>query len=113
VGSRLISRRDHHRVHRLHRRDAKPLKASTQLHITTIAPDGTGVTRLADIGSCICVGFQAGLTWSPDGTTLAVNAIFPPRPGGLYEINADGTRLRLLATGAEGPIGWQPLPVTE
>jgi dipeptidyl aminopeptidase/acylaminoacyl peptidase len=92
--------------------NAEPLKSSTQLHINTIAPDGTGATRLADIGSCICLGFQPGLTWSPDGTTLAVNAIFT-RTGGLYEIDADGTHLRLVAAGAEGPIGWQPVPEPE
>jgi WD40 repeat protein len=92
---------------------AEPL--SMHLNITTVAPDGTGATRLADIGSCICLGFQPGLTWSPDGTKLAVNAIFTRKgglhaTGGLYEIRADGTHLRLVAAGSEGPIGWQPLP---
>ncbi|MDQ1605589.1 MAG: TolB protein [Actinomycetota bacterium] len=89
--------------------NAESLRHSTRLHISTIAPDGTGASRLSDIGSCICLGFQPGLTWSPDGTTLAVNAIFT-RQGNLYEIDADGTHLRLVAAGSEGPIGWQPLP---
>jgi Tol biopolymer transport system component len=94
--------------------NAEPEKLPMRLHITTIAADGTGAAnRLADIGSCFCVGFDPGLTWSPDGTMLAVNAILHGR-GGLYEIDADGTHLRLVAAGSEGPIGWQPRsPSTE
>jgi Tol biopolymer transport system component len=86
--------------------DADP--EAMDLTIRAVNVDGTGSTQLAAIGSCLCLGFVPGLTWSPDGSYLAVNTLAPDGVGGLYLLDADGSDLRLLADGAEGPIAWQP-----
>jgi WD40 repeat protein len=93
-----------------------PKVAGWHLNITTVTADGSGASkRLVDIGTCACFGFSPALTWSPDGSALAVTA--ETRLGwGLHIVRADGTGLRFVdtqargPTGAEGPIAWQPRP---
>jgi hypothetical protein len=51
-----------------------------------------------------------GMTWSPDGTKLAL--VIPsdgPRDWGLEIVNADGSGKRPVAD-AWGPVAWQPVP---
>ena len=72
--------------------------------------DGSGPHEIVEAGACACLGFMPGLTWSPDGTSLA--AVIPSgndRPWGLYIVNADGTEKRPVAD-AWGPVAWQPVP---
>jgi Tol biopolymer transport system component len=81
-------------------------------------------------GPCRVIGVPGAPTWSPDGTELAIAATrgsrHSPAPGetfspvyrrpGIYLVDADGSRLRLLTadttarsvTGRPG-LSWQPL----
>ena len=80
--------------------------------------DGSNPTELVEAGTCYCLGFAPGLTWSPDGASMALNV---PGRGpftgsldegayGLYVINADGTGLRFVAEGTNGSLAWRPVP---
>lgn len=50
-------------------------------------------------------------TWSPDGNyiALAIRLLDHPRSSGLFVVNADGTRIRKVASAATDPV-WQPSP---
>ena len=72
--------------------------------------DGSPSREVVEAGVTGGGGFMPGLTWSPDGTSLA--AVIPSgddRPWGLYIVNADGTGKRPVAD-AWGPVAWQPVP---
>jgi WD40-like Beta Propeller Repeat len=101
---------DGHRIAFIDSNRWNDAESGWDLHITTIDPDSSDATKLADIGSCACLGFGVGLTWSPDGMLLAVNTNTAADGYGLFELNADGSDLRLVHAGGEGPIAWQPLP---
>ena len=65
--------------------------------------DGSNQTELVEAGTCYCIGFTPGLTWSPDGASMALNTgSLDEQDYGLYVMNADGTGLRLVAEGANG-----------
>ena len=88
----------------------RPCQDDWQLHIMVLGLDGSGPREVVEAGACFCGGFMPGLTWSPDGTSLA--AVIPSdddRPWGVYIANADGTGKRPVAD-AWGPVGWQPIP---
>jgi hypothetical protein len=88
--------------------------AAIAFEFVTIDADSSDVTKLADIGSSPGgVGVNPGLTWSPDGTLLAVNTHTAADGDGPYELNADGSDLHLVDAGGGGPIAWQPLPACE
>jgi Tol biopolymer transport system component len=78
------------------------------LHVMLLDLDGSEPRELLEVGKCGCIGWAPGLTWSPDGTRLAVNA---PGHGeyGLYLVNADGTGFHRIAGGALSPA-WRPVP---
>jgi hypothetical protein len=80
--------------------------------------EGSNPTELVEAGTCYCIGFAPGLTWSPDGASMALNV---PGRGpftgsldegayGLYVMNADGTGLRFVAKGTNGSLAWRPVP---
>jgi Tol biopolymer transport system component len=88
-----------------------------RLRVEVVDADGSNPTELVEAGTCGCIGFTPGLTWSPDGTSLALitgsldELSGSPKAYGLYVMNADGTGLRLVAgSGANGSPAWRPAP---
>jgi hypothetical protein len=69
--------------------------------------DGSEPRELVEAGPCACIGYAPGLSWSPDGKSLAVNA--PGDDFGLYLVNADGTNWHRVGRGALSPA-WRPVP---
>jgi Tol biopolymer transport system component len=94
--------------------DTQPLTFS----LMTIRADGTQPQVLRDLGRCVCVGISPpALTWSPDGTMLAVSSIrngrgvFDARTGPLYLLRPDGSVEDTIGGGGSiHSITWQPLP---
>lgn len=62
----------------------------------------------------MCVNLGPSLGWSPDGDRLVL--VLPPQPSGpnadfgLFVMNADGSKLRLLSDGYAWSPAWQPIP---
>jgi WD40 repeat protein len=82
-----------------------------RLRVEVVDADGSNPTELVEAGTCFCVGFTPGLTWSPDGASMALNTgSLEQQDYGLYVMNADGTGLRLVAKGANGSPAWRPVP---
>jgi WD40 repeat protein len=82
-----------------------------RLHVEVVDADGSNPTELVEAGTCYCLGFTPGLTWSPDGASMALNTgSLEQQDYGLYVMNADGTGLRLVAKGANGSPAWRPVP---
>jgi Tol biopolymer transport system component len=82
----------------------------SEVIVSTIDSDGSNPVQVLRAGRCACVGFTPGLTWSPDGTKLAVvTAAMPDGRGGLATVNPDGTGLRFLGGGWGNPA-WRPVP---
>jgi hypothetical protein len=76
-------------------------------HLMLLDLDGSEARELVEVGTS--VRFEAGLTWSPDGASLALTT---PGFGGdydLYIVNADGTDLHRVSSGAGTPA-WRPVP---
>src|SRR5688572_15941367 len=74
------------------------------VELFTVAPDGSGVTRLTN-----GVGFTGAYAWSPRGATIA----FARAVAGIQELfvmNADGSNPKQLTSGAgfSGTISWSP-----
>ncbi|HYN64494.1 MAG TPA: hypothetical protein VES36_07815 [Candidatus Limnocylindrales bacterium] len=70
--------------------------------------DGSEPRELVEAGTCFC--FDApGLTWSPDGVSLAL--IVPGFGGeyGLHIVNADRTGFHRVSAGGGTPA-WRPIP---
>jgi Tol biopolymer transport system component len=80
-----------------------------RLRVEVVDADGSNPTELVEAGICYCLGFTPGLTWSPDGASLALVIVGPGGAYGLYVMNADGTGLRLVAE-ADGSLAWRPIP---
>ncbi|MEA2522247.1 MAG: TolB protein [Actinomycetota bacterium] len=79
--------------------------------LRTVRPDGTNPTEVVRAGRGPFLAFWPGLTWSPDGTQLALVVRGPQgQPLGLYLVNEDGSGLRLLRQGAWGRPAWEPAP---
>src|SRR6266498_1790110 len=85
-----------------------------RLRVEVVDADGSNPTELVDAGICGCITFTPGLTWSPDGASMALTGgpldEFTGSAGWLYVVNADGTGLRLVAKGANGSPAWRPVP---
>jgi Tol biopolymer transport system component len=85
-----------------------------RLRVEVVDADGSNPTVLVDAGICGCITFTPGLTWSPDGASMALTGgpldEFTGSAGWLYVVNADGTGLRLVAKGADGSLAWRPAP---
>jgi Tol biopolymer transport system component len=74
----------------------------------TVNPDGTGLTRLADVAPA------SAPAWSPDGTRIAFFSSSGKAPG-IFVMNADGTNLTRLTScdsgkgcSGEGSPAWSP-----
>ena len=76
-----------------------------ELGVESVSPSGGGMAALASDGSCVCVGWSPNLTWSPDGTTLAVYAA---HDGDRQTLDGDGSRVHVLFVKGSGPLAWQP-----
>jgi Tol biopolymer transport system component len=89
-------------------------EALKRLRVEVVDADGSNPTELVDAGLCGCISFTPGLTWSPDGASMALTGgpldKFTGSAGWLYVMNADGTGLRLVAKGANGSLAWRPVP---
>ncbi len=86
------------------------LCAPLQLHVMSLALDGSEPRELHEAGTCYCRAGAPALSWSPDGTSIAI--VGPggdSSPGGLMVMNADGTGLRQVPSDSGAPA-WQPLP---
>jgi Tol biopolymer transport system component len=85
-----------------------------RLRVEVVDADGSNPTELVDAGICGCITFTPGLTWSPDGASMALTGgpldKFTGSAGWLYVMNADGTGLQLVAQGANGSLAWRPVP---
>ena len=81
-----------------------------RLRVEVVDADGSNPTELVEAGTCYCLGFTPGLTWSPDGASMALVIVGPDEGYGLYVMNADGTGLRFVAEGANGSPAWRPVP---
>jgi WD40-like Beta Propeller Repeat len=82
-----------------------------QLHVMVLTLDWAQPRELLKAGTCVCLGFSPGLTWSPDGRSLAL--VIPSgdeSPWGLEIVDADGTGRRSVVEGAWGHPAWQPVP---
>ena len=67
--------------------------------VYTVKPDGSGLTRLADI----VPDWLLAPAWSPDGTRLLFTAMEGGGADGLYLVNADGSGLtNLTGSGGQG-----------
>jgi Tol biopolymer transport system component len=73
--------------------------------IYAVRVDGTSVRRLASNGA-----LDGGITWSPDGRTLAFAGKTPGGNREIYVVNADGSGLRRLtrSRGLEHSPVWSP-----
>jgi Tol biopolymer transport system component len=93
---------------------ARPATDSSFIHVQlmTAKIDGSN-TRIVqdDLGICFC-NLTPGVTWSPDGTTLALAIPTHQISGGfqLYLANPDGTNIRPLGEGTSQKVSWQPIP---
>ncbi len=82
-----------------------------RLRVEVVDADGSNPTELVEAGTCYCLGFTPGLTWSPDGTSMALFIIgLEEGADGLYVMNSDGTGLRRVAEGGDGNLAWRPVP---
>lgn len=81
-----------------------------QLHAMLLELGGSAPRALDEAGVCDCLGFMPGLTWSPDGTRLAL--VIPSdgsRDWGLEILNVQGGG-KTPVTDGWGPVAWQPVP---
>jgi hypothetical protein len=83
----------------------------TVMTVPVGGPDAGVPHAVRRVGTCACVGFAPGLTWSPDGRQFAVVSFnaSDSRDVGLHLMAADGSGFRLLVQGAWGPPAWQPV----
>ena len=79
-----------------------------ELHAMILDLDRSKPRLLVEAGVCFCPRFAAGLTWAPDGTSLAM--VIPTDDFGLNIVNANGSSMRFVADGDLGPAAWQPVP---
>ncbi len=83
-----------------------------QVHVMALPLGGAQPRELREVGVCGCIGVGPDLTWSPNGSSLAL--VVPPSDErgdfGLFRLNADGTDFRQLADGHAWAPAWQPIP---
>lgn len=78
--------------------------------------DGSRTTKLFEGGPCCAVHTSTGLSWSPDGTTIALIGSAAGHHytlvGKLYALDPDDGHVRVLAQHVPfaGPPEWQPVP---
>ncbi|MGH2662737.1 MAG: hypothetical protein ACRDH8_07990 [Actinomycetota bacterium] len=69
--------------------------------IYTVAPDGTGLTRLTE-----SPGRDADPAWSPDGSQIVFSS--NREGGGLYTMGSDGAGVKQLTAGIDATPAWSP-----
>jgi Tol biopolymer transport system component len=79
-----------------------------EIIVSMIDSNGSNPVQVLRAGTCFCISFSPGLTWSPDGTKLAV--VTEGDHGALSTFNPDGTGLRLIAEIGWGRPAWRPVP---
>jgi WD40 repeat protein len=94
--------------------EAEQCDPVTRLRITAFGVDGSGPRDLRPAGDCMCLGVGPSLTWSPDGTSLAVvmpEDVVAPTGGdfALFVISADGREIRQVLVGHAWSPAWQPI----
>ena len=104
-----IAATDHGPCPRRQPREYSSCEGDRQLSVMIAEIGASEPRELLAAGHCFCLGFVPGLTWSPDGTALALVMSRDDEFGGLNVVNADGTGLRHLADGWGSPA-WQPMP---
>jgi Tol biopolymer transport system component len=89
------------------------VKGYEETAFTATAVDlATGtVTPLLDAGHCFCVGLPPpSLTWSPDGTVIAVATTTDSEQSwGVYLVRPDGSDPKRVKIGLYAALAWQPL----
>jgi TolB protein len=81
---------------------------SATYDVATVNPDGSGFTFVTNTPGI----WEDGVTWSPDGTKLAVSTEAyslsgPPGPPGIWVLNSDGTGMTQIRT-TGGLPAWSP-----
>ena len=76
------------------------------LGVMSVRPDGSAAASLGDNGTCACVGWTPDLTWSPDGTTLAITTL--GREHRSHTLDMEGRPVTLQYVHGSGPLAWQP-----
>jgi Tol biopolymer transport system component len=93
--------------------EPRPLRGhdATAFTATTIDLTTGVVTPLLEAGHCFCAGLPApSLTWSPDGTVVAVATTTSSQLAwGVYLVRADGSSSDRVKIGAYAALAWQPL----
>jgi Tol biopolymer transport system component len=82
-----------------------------ELSIRAVDAGGGNPRSVISIGECYCLNLWPGVTWSPDGTQLAVNGpLADTNTFALYVMDPDGANLHQVASGGRGAPAWQPIP---
>lgn len=79
--------------------------SSSSLRVVAVNSDGSGMTKLTVDGTCGCGGWTPNLTWSPDGTTLA---LYAKHRGFRSTLDATGSPVHIRLVRGSGPLAWQP-----
>jgi dipeptidyl aminopeptidase/acylaminoacyl peptidase len=80
-----------------------------RIEVEMVRSQGGPTTRVAPAGRCVCLNYDPGISWSPDGTQFAVIRPINEGQAGLYVMNVDGSTQQLLAAASGGPA-WRPVP---
>jgi Tol biopolymer transport system component len=81
-------------------------------YTATVVDLATGaVTPVLDAGHCFCAGVPApSLTWSPDGTVIAVATTTDgAQSSGVYVVGPDGSDPERVKLGMYAALAWQPI----
>jgi Tol biopolymer transport system component len=82
--------------------EREPPRGPVVSEVYVMDADGTGETRLTDIGT---VAGDPGPSWSPDGSMIAFISYLA---SGVYVMNADGSAVRRVTHRETGSLSWSP-----
>ena len=76
----------------------------------TVGRDGENPVSVHDAGQCVCINRpRPSLTWSPDGTLLAVASTTMSSGMGVHTVRPDGADWQLRLGGYFASLAWQPV----
>jgi Tol biopolymer transport system component len=75
----------------------------------TVTPDGGDPVHLTGLGPTAADTPPPFVTWSPDGTEIAVATRGGAHSDGVYTVDTDGSHLTLRAAGQWSWLTWQPV----